>query len=95
MAKGGFGSITCVPFWKGCCGLCTWPIVTLCLAGIEVGDKYKIGEGKLTICFKTCCCFCCYVCQIQNEVMVREKLSYGMMTLVPDGGAPSMEEMQR
>ena len=61
MAKGGFGSITCVPFWKGCCGLCTWPIVTLCLAGIEVGDKYKIGEGKLTICFKTCCCFCCYV----------------------------------
>ena len=95
MSKGGFGKITCVPFWKGCCGLATWPLVTVGLAGIEVSSKYGIDESKAACCFKSACCFCCYVCQIQHEVMVREKLSYGMMTLVPDGGAPSVEEIQR
>ena len=45
---------------------------------------------------KACFCAGCYQLQIQNEIMVKEKLHYSCASLGKDGGAPpKTEEMER
>lgn len=67
-----------------------------CYFGKKTAEKYNIvGEGMPIMLAKGCCCTCCYLYQIQNEVMVREKLKFGCAQLVPEGGAPPQVEMER
>ena len=50
----------------------------------------------LVLCMKACFCAGCYQLQIQNEIMVKEKLHYSCASLGKDGGAPpKTEEMER
>ena len=80
-----------------CCVLIDFcPPIVLMKAGMDAGTKYGVQEGCCSACMKACCCGPCYWMQIQHEVMVREKLHFGCVTLEKDGGAgPAVAEMQR
>jgi len=90
MEKGGLGSC-----FVCCIALECFPCCTIMKAGMDVSAKYGIQEGCCNACMKACCCTCCYALQIQNEVMIKEKLHYGCMAVEGDGGSPAVQEMAR
>ena len=79
-----------------CLGVYCCPICVIAKGGMDVAAKYGINEGFCGACMKACFCAGCYQLQIQNEIMVKEKLHYSCASLGKDGGAPpKTEEMER
>ena len=74
--------------------------VLIGIAGKKVAEKYRIREPVENVVLKATCCTCCYAGQIQNEVMVRERLEFGCAQLQRRAlgaqyGAPAPAEMNR
>ena len=71
-------------------------------ARLAVAKKYGIEEDVVHAALVTVFCCCCADGQVQNEIMVRENLTYGCAKMVPDtrgasvlSGAPGVVEMVR
>ena len=90
MEKAGLGScIVC------CIGVTCCPEVVVCKGGMDAASKYGIEEGCCGACLKAFCCTCCYMFQIQHEIMTKEGFHFGCMMIEKDGGAPEVKEMER
>ena len=99
MENAGLGSM---PLCTAALLLCPW--CTLAKGGHDTAAKYHLKENKCKACMKTWCCPVCYKLQVQNEIMVREKLSFGCAFLEHDeevnlsratSGGPNVQQMSR
>lgn len=66
------------------------------IARLEIAKKYEIKEDLGHSILVECCCPCCADWQVQNEIVVRERLTYGCAKFEKvKEVTPAQMEMQR
>uniref|UniRef100_A0A7S2FW94 Uncharacterized protein n=1 Tax=Haptolina brevifila TaxID=156173 RepID=A0A7S2FW94_9EUKA len=79
---------------EGNCPLCCLAIscgeIAPCVVlfkGLDIAKKYNVDEPAFNACIKAACCMPCYIFQIENEIMVRENLTWDCGSLKKDPSA--------
>ena len=74
----------CAIFCAICCEVVPCQSVAVrSLARLHVAHKYQIREDFVYSILCTCCCPLCSDCQVQNEILTQENLSYGCCQVIP------------
>ena len=68
------------------------PYCTTCISRGEIIQHYGIQDDMT--CIKGFCCPLCSYYQVLNEIMVRENLKFGIVSVVPDTDSPPQEDME-
>ena len=74
----------CAIFCAICCEVVPCQSVAVrSIARLHVAHKYQIREDFVYSILCTCCCPLCSDCQVQNEILTQENLSYGCCQVLP------------
>lgn len=79
-------------YMKSCLCITLCPYCTTCISRGEIIQHYGIQDDMT--CIKGFCCPMCSYYQVLNEIMVRENLKFGIVSVVPDTDSPPQEDME-